>query len=513
MLVRNLTWLGVVIVFTLMVAWFGSDFLVMRNVNALISATRRLGGGDLSARTGMSYDQGELGDLARVFDGMAGSLEEQKAERKQAEEKLIHSHGLMQYIISHAQSAIAVHDRELKYLYVSDQYIKHYNVKEKDLIGKHHYEVFPDLPQKWRDVHERALAGDVSSKDEDPYIREDGSVDWTRWECRPWYEADGSIGGIIVYTEVITERVREKEELKKHRDRLEELVKERTASLATRTEQLSENHSALIALVEELNTTNAELAIAKEGAEEADMLKSAFLATMSHELRTPLNSIIGFTGIILQGLTGPLNEEQSKQLRMVRASARHLLHLINDVLDISKIEAGQLEIASEPFDLRESIENMVHAVTPLSEQKGLALVSEIAPGVGRITSDRRRVEQILLNLLNNAVKFTNAGRVTVKADWVSRSAIGHPRPTSGETEAPAIRIQVVDTGIGIEPEDTEKLFQPFRQVASGLTRPHDGTGLGFSICRKLVELLGGEIKGESEGTGRGSTFGFVLPVR
>lgn len=122
---------------------------------------------------------------------------------------------LMQYIISHAQSAIAVHDRDMKYIYVSDQYLLQYNVKEKDVIGKHHYDVFPDLPQKWRDVHQRVLAGAVEGKDEDPYVREDGSVDWTRWECRPWYESDGSIGGLIVYTEVITERVEEKEKIRR----------------------------------------------------------------------------------------------------------------------------------------------------------------------------------------------------------------------------------------------------------------------------------------------------------
>ncbi|MHB8843951.1 MAG: PAS domain S-box protein [Nitrospirota bacterium] len=129
-------------------------------------------------------------------------------ERKRAEERLAHMHGLMQYVISHAQRAIAVHDRELRYIYVSDQYLRQYNVKEHDVIGKRHYDVFPDLPQKWRDVHQRVLAGAVEGRDEDPYVRADGSVDWTRWECRPWYESDGSIGGLIVYTEVITERKR-----------------------------------------------------------------------------------------------------------------------------------------------------------------------------------------------------------------------------------------------------------------------------------------------------------------
>jgi PAS domain S-box-containing protein len=133
-------------------------------------------------------------------------------------------HELMQYVISHAQSAIAVHDRDMRYVYVSDSYLKQYHVKETDVIGKHHYEVFPDLPQKWRDVHQRVLLGAVEGKDEDPYVREDGTTDWTRWSCRPWYERDGSIGGLIVYTEVITERKRREEALQKSEERWRGLI-------------------------------------------------------------------------------------------------------------------------------------------------------------------------------------------------------------------------------------------------------------------------------------------------
>lgn len=142
------------------------------------------------------------------------------SERTQAEKALKHSHDLLSYIIEHSQSGVAVHDRELNYIYVSKNYLEQYNVQESDVIGKHHYEVFPDLPQKWRDVHQKALAGEISSADKDPYPREDGTVDWTRWECRPWHEADGSIGGIIVYTEVITEQVEAEEELKRNLETL-----------------------------------------------------------------------------------------------------------------------------------------------------------------------------------------------------------------------------------------------------------------------------------------------------
>ncbi len=240
----------------------------------------------------------------------------------------------------------------------------------------------------------------------------------------------------------------------------------------------------------------AQLAEAMEKAQAADRIKSAFLATMSHELRTPLNSIIGFTGILLQGLAGPLNEEQQKQMRMVQTSSRHLLALINDVLDISKIEAGQLTLAPTAFDLRAAIEKSVQVVLPMADKKGIAVNLEMAADVAQVTADQRRLEQVLLNVLNNALKFTEKGQVRVTC----------------RTDNDGYLIAVADTGIGMQPDEIPKLFQPFHQIDSGLTRKHEGTGLGLSICKKLIVLMGGTIEVESQ-WGHGSTFTLRIPIK
>jgi len=283
--------------------------------------------------------------------------------------------------------------------------------------------------------------------------------------------------GIFVLSADISERKRAERVLREMNEALERKVAERTRDLDA----------------------------AKERAEAADRVKSAFLATMSHELRTPLNSILGFTGIVLKGMAGPLNQEQSKQLGMVQGSARHLLDLINDVLDLSKIEAGQLEVRCSTFDLRASIARVTDSVRPFIEKKGLSLrVIEVA-NVPPMLSDQRRIEQVLLNLLNNAIKFTERGGITLTVEQVDFD------PSGTNERLPAVRLTVTDTGIGMRNEDLSTLFRPFRQIDSGLQRQHDGTGLGLAICRRLVGLLGGTITVEST-LGQGSSFSAVLPL-
>jgi PAS domain S-box-containing protein len=273
----------------------------------------------------------------------------------------------------------------------------------------------------------------------------------------------------------ISERIRVEQALRELNESLEGKVAERTADLET--------------------------ALAR--AKAADQIKSAFLATMSHELRTPLNSIIGFSGIMLQGLAGDLNAEQTRQLGMVRGSARHLLALINDVLDISKIEAGELEVRFKAFDLKASIGRIVASIMPMAEKKGLALSADFGDLPDDFVSDQRRVEQMLLNLLSNAVKFTEQGTVKLSAK-ISSEVAGRL--------GPVLVVRIADTGIGIQAEHLPMIFQAFRQIDTGISRQHEGTGLGLAICRRLADRLGGDILVESE-FGRGSVFTLILPFK
>jgi PAS domain S-box-containing protein len=405
--------------------------------------------------------------LAMANARQVARIQNEIQERTEAEKALRESENKYRNLVERANDGIVI---------IQDGLIRYANPSAIALSGQTPDKflnqdfteyLLPEEKEKIKQLYRRRITdGAMASIYETVFVRKDGRLIYaevnaalTTYQERP---AD------LVLIRDITERKQAQEALKRAYDQLEIKVAERTA----------------------------ELAVAKERAEESDKLKSAFLAAMSHELRTPLNSIIGFTGIILQKLVGPLNEEQFKQLTMVQDSAHHLLSLINDVLDLSKIEAGQLAVAAEAFDLRDVIHRAVDRISPLAQQKQLPIDVQIAPVIGIITSDKRRVEQILLNLLNNAVKFTPFGRVTLCCN--------------ADTHWITIRIQ--DTGIGIAPEHMDKLFRAFQQIETGLSRRFEGTGLGLSICKRLVELLGGRIHANSAGIGRGTTFTFTLPA-
>jgi PAS domain S-box-containing protein len=401
-------------------------------------------------------------------------------DREESERRLAENERKYRELVEHANSIILRWTRDGRITFLNEFGLRFFGYSAGEIIGQPVMgTIVPSTESDGRDL--RHLMEQIQSDPQtfeqniNENTRRDGERVWIAWTNRIVKDAEGQVTEILSIGTDITERKRAEEAIRELNATLERRVADRTA----------------------------ELAVAKDRAEAADRLKSSFLATMSHELRTPLNSIIGFTGIVLQGLAGPLTAEQGKQLGMVRDSARHLLALINDVLDISKIEAGQLEIHIETFDLRASIEKVSAIVKPLAEKKGLTLDMELSPGIGTFTSDPRRIEQVLINLLNNGVKYTEQGGVTLRAGIA---------PYPYHAPQSALFLSVADTGIGIQPEDFDKLFLPFRQIDSGLTRKHEGTGLGLAICRRLAELLGGEIRAESE-FGKGSIFTLILPLK
>jgi signal transduction histidine kinase len=247
-------------------------------------------------------------------------------------------------------------------------------------------------------------------------------------------------------------------------------------------------HLSLRQMQARLEHQNTQLQQANAKLKELDRLKSQFLANMSHELRTPLNSIIGFTGIMLQGIAGELNDEQKKQLNMVYKSGKHLLGLINDILDISKIEAGKIEIIPSQFEVRELIRTVENIVSPMIEKKGLTFqvaISEDVPPT--IYSDKNRIKQVLVNLLSNATKFTESGKIslTVNADFEMRPAELRGEEKESEFHIPqsAIQFSVADTGVGIKPEHLPDVFDEFRQIEGPLKGKTAGIGLGLAISK------------------------------
>jgi PAS domain S-box-containing protein len=277
-------------------------------------------------------------------------------------------------------------------------------------------------------------------------------------------------------TEAI-EKARLYDQVKKASEELEMKVQEATAELAAQNELLRRQHLEL---------------------EQASALKSQFLANMSHEFRTPLNAILGYTHMLLQGVSGPLADAQRRNLTRIDSNSRHLLALINDILDITRIEAGRMPLTITNFRVPQLVDEVMAELEPIVKRSNLDVEARIPAQLPPLRTDRQKVKQILVNLLSNALKFTHKGSVTITASY--------------RTADRMIRIAVADTGIGIPQEAQAKVFEDFRQLDSSPARGYGGTGLGLSICRRLAAMLGGSIELKSVG-GKGSTFTLVVPAR
>jgi signal transduction histidine kinase len=262
---------------------------------------------------------------------------------------------------------------------------------------------------------------------------------------------------------------------------------------------LADDRATLADLNRELVRINHRLREANQKIREADRLKSEFVATISHELRTPLNTIIGFAKFMLNGSAGPLTDMQRTDLTAIYSSGQHLLGLVNDILDLSKIEAGKVTLNKEQLDFHEVAVGIMSSAIALVADKSIELKEEISLHLPLICADRKRVRQIILNLVSNAAKFTEQGHITLRVKPIT------------ENGKPYILCAVEDTGIGLRQEDIPTIFEAFRQLDSSSARRAQGTGLGLPISRRLAELHGGRMWVESE-LGVGSTFYFTLPA-
>lgn len=370
-------------------------------------------------------------------------------ELRKINRQLRHSQNLMHHVISHARSAIAVHDRNLNYVYVSDRYLEEYGLKKENIIGKHHYEIFPDLPQKWRDVHQRCLKGDVLSSAEDSYPREDGSVEWTRWECRPWYESDGSVGGIIVYTEVITEQKRQQEEKLKMQAQLQQ---------------------------------NAKL-----------QAVGTLAGGIAHDFNNILTALLGNLNLSL--FDKDLKDSTRKFLSEAEKATLRGKNLTQQLLTLSKGGEPVTEISSLEDVIRES------AGFVLSGDSSTCCYC-IPEDLWLVDIDKGQISQVIQNIVLNASHaMPGGGTISITcANVFSRDEQSNAPLLE---EGKYVKIMVQDQGIGIPANVIDKIFDPY------FSTKQKGNGLGLAIVKSIINKHKGSISVASS-PGVGSTFMIYL---
>ncbi|WP_025765217.1 PAS domain S-box protein [Dyadobacter tibetensis] len=393
------------------------------------------------------YQQKIIGYL-----GIASDL----SARKKAEEALNQERSRLSAFVQNAPAAVAMVDTNLRYLAVSQRWLEEYKIQNQYIIGKSHYEIFPNLSDEWKAYHQRALKGEVIKNEEDRWRPEGWNHDqYLKWEIHPWYLSDQSVGGIMMFTQDITESALQKEELRQ----------------------------------------------AKKLSEEASIAKSEFLANMSHEIRTPLNGVIGFTDLVLKT---QMTEVQNQYLTIINQSANSLLGIINDILDFSKIEAGKLELDIAKNDIFDITGDSADIISYPIQSKGLELLLNIPTGLPRfVWVDEIRLKQVLINLLSNAAKFTPSGEIELKIEVLDYNP--------AKSNALRCRFSVRDTGIGIKEEKQAKIFEAFSQEDSSTTKKYGGTGLGLAISNQLLKMMGSKLELVSQ-QGKGSTFFFDITL-
>src|ERR1044072_310069 len=374
------------------------------------------------------------------------------SERIRAEEVLRETKERLRLFVEHAPAVIAMLDNEMKYIAASNRWLSDYGIRDEQIIGRSHFEIFPDLPDRWKEILERCLAGAVERNDADSWIRSDGSIEWVRWEVRPWRKSDGAIGGLIIFSEVITER-----------RQAEEVLRSKNQELASMTQQLWQ--ASKLATMGELS------------------------ASIAHELNNPLATVALRTENLLMHL--PEDSEQRKPLEIIAQEVDRMAGLVDNLLQFSR--RGHRQVST--VDPREEILNSIELVHYHLRTRKIETVPEFSDQLPTIQADRQQLRQLFLNLLTNASDaMPEGGKLTVRA-------------ALNDSNAGAVAIEFTDTGEGIAAENVEKVWDPFFT-----TKPEGkGTGLGLAICRRIVEEHGGTIEILSQ-SGHGTTVRMVFPA-
>jgi PAS domain S-box-containing protein len=398
-------------------------------------------------------DRGFFDERGRLIEVQA--VGHDITDRKRAEEMIKQSEAQVRHFVRHVPAAVAMFDLDMRYLIYSPRWLTDYKLGDQDLVGRSHYEVFPEIPERWKEVHRRCLAGAVESHDNDSFARTNGSTEQMRWEIRPWRNARNEIGGIIMFTEVVTDRKRAEEE-----------------------------HRRLVA--------QARVA---EALQEVDRRKDEFLAMLSHELRNPLTPIA--TAVEIMREREPADDSIVWARDVIGRQTAQLTRLVDDLLDVSRITLGKITLNRSALDLRPVVAQAVEAAQPLFAARHHHLAIDVPTEPLPICGDGARLTQIISNLLSNAARFTGEG--------------GHIALTV-RREGARVVLSVKDDGVGIPPEMREKVFDMFTQIEWPAQRKQEGLGIGLALVKRLVEMHDGDIEARSDGPGCGSELVVSLPI-
>lgn len=501
-----------------------------------------------------------------------------KTDSHAALQAAMNSDSMVRRFVQSAPMPICMYDKEMRVLMASQRWLAERRLKEEDALGRSMYDIMPWTPEKWRAVHRQVLRGEAMNHDRDLFDRKDGKPGWLKWSAAPWRDGNGSVGGIVIMHEDVTEFVQSQHEVESSKERMafgmnitqmmiweldfemretyiegdwkhffpqrptfdsltgndswihaadrEMLGNKWRAHLAGAPPYTAEYrvnfadgreiwHAASIRILKTVKgsparafaviqdiTARKQIELKAMEAEQRALVaaaaKSDFLSNMSHEIRTPLNGVLAVSEVLART---QLDERQGEMVRLISTSGRTLLRVMDDLVEFSRLEGDEIQFEVRPFELEETLRNTCEAARTRAEAKGLrfdTFVSASCDGVFR--GDPVRIGQVLGNLLNNAVKFTEQGQISVSA--------GVEELPGDKTQ---LRMTVTDTGVGFAPEMAEKIFERFEQADISTSRKFGGLGLGLSIVKRLVELMDGRITAHSR-EGEGSTFEVICPI-